>query len=393
MKRSMDSLGKKLQEKGDIGSGIWLVKIGALFHAKAVVIETNTNIVCMVGSLNMTTKAFSRNEELVLLGQADSGSKASDTKIAQWIAGEYCAKLEARSIKVPFADEAITQDSLQSLMLSGRMFHEVKESDPFRFTIGLPEEFLKINQNIHPLMKAELRDSISIESIITGRSDEDGLEKILARAVDDGSRARWKKYCLETCYGYWCPDSLRDEAETAKDSRKQSRQPKFEGDDKNEGLFSIIENQQDDITNRFLDILQNLNTQIVTRGITDTKWNVETVRGRWNNWYELLKEKLKNKDIRDRIISGVHSAPVPNVWSDPITSREFESSFIEGLQFAFSKGEVTQFKKVIRTLKDAYHLDADIIRDGKLTDILQHLDERISESFKEEDAEYLNEVA
>ena len=392
MKRRIDLLSKKIQNKGAKDSGIYLVKIGSLFHAKAVVVETNADIVCMVGSLNMTKKAFARNEELVLLGQADSGSKASTAQIAKWISGEYCEKLESNSIKVPFTDEIIFQDSLQSLMLSGRMFHEVKEADPFRFNIGLPADFLKIKQSIHPLLKAELRDSISIESIILGLQQEDGIERVLPKASEDGSRERWKKYCLETCYGYWCPDSLRNDAEKAKESRRQSRLPKFEGSDQCEGLFSIIKNNREDITICFYEILRKLNAQIVAGGITDAKWNVEKVRARWTTWYDLLIDKLKNQDIRDRIISGVHSTPVPNVWSDPITSKEFESSFMEGLQFAFSKGEVTQFKKVIKTLKDSYQLDADIIRDGKLTEILQHLEERINVTSKEDDPDFLNDV-
>ena len=370
IKEHMDSLGRKLQQKGAKGSGIWLVKIGSLFHAKAVVIETNTNIACMVGSLNMTKKAFARNEELVLLGQSEASSRESATRIAKWISGEYCEGLQAKSIQVPFIKEKIDQDSLQSLMLSGLMFHEVKEADPFRFNIRLPEKFLEIKQTIHPLMKAELKDSISLEAIITGEENDDGLGHVLPKIGEDGSRESWKKYCLDTCYGYWCPDLLRDEAEKAINSKRESRKPKYEGKD---GLFSVINSRREDITMCFQKILTRLNNQIVSENFSDPDWDVKNVLTRWKDWYGRLEKKLKNEEICARIILGVSSAPVPNVWSDPITSSEFESSFVESLQFAFAKGEVTKFRKVVITLRKVYQLDSQIMRDGDETEILQHL--------------------
>jgi len=385
-KKLMDSLGKKLQQKGANGSGIWLVKIGSLFHAKAVVIETNTNISCMVGSLNMTEKAFARNEELVLLGQSEANSRASTTQIAKWISGVYCESLKAKSKQIPFFKEKIDQDSLQSLMLSGLMFHEVKEADPFRFNIGLPEKFLEIKQTTHPLMRAELKDSISLEAIIIGSKINDGIEYTLPEIGDEGSRESWKKYCLDTCYGYWCPDSLRYEAEQAIDSKRSSREPKFNGNDNDgiEGLFSVVKNRREDITMCWQNILTRLNDQIVMGNISDPNWDVHNVLTRWEKWYDRLEEKLKNKEICDRIILGVNPAPVPNVWSDPITTSEFESSFVESLQFAFAKGEVTKFRKVINTLKMDYQLDAVKMREGDVPEIMQYLEERIIQSSKDD---------
>ncbi|KXW57460.1 hypothetical protein FEMY_20230 [Ferrovum myxofaciens] len=391
-KMCMDSLGEKLQRNGASGSGIWLVKIGSLFHAKAVVIETNTNIACMVGSLNMTKKAFARNEELVLLGQSEANNRESATRIAKRISGEYCESLQAKSKQVPFSKEKIDQDSLQSLMLSGLMFHEVKEADPFRFNIGLPERFLEIKQTIHPLMKAELKDSISLETIITGSNSNDGLGYILPKIGEDGSRESWKKYCLDTCYGFWCPDLLRDDAEQAINSKRESRKPKFEGENGKDGLFSVIKTRRKEITNCLHKILSSLNDKIIGNDISDPNWVVENVFSRWDSWYERLESKLKNEEICNRIILGVSPAPVPNVWSDPITSGEFESSFVDSLQFAFAKGEVTRFRKVITTLKETYKLDPQIMRGGNETEILQHLEERINQSSKIYDIEDLGDA-
>lgn len=384
MKEVMDRLSRKLKTGND-GSGIWLVKVGPLFHAKAVVVETNTSLRYMLGSLNMTQKAFSKNEELVGLGYADVDSKAADNKIAKWISGAYCDKLKDLSQQVPFAREKqLEPDSLQSLLLSGIMFHEEKESDPFRFNIGLPEAFLKIKQPVHPLMAAELKDSISMEAIIKGAESDDGMGVRLPIPDQSESRESWKKYCLDTCYGFWCPDLLRDEAESAVEVTRKKRSPKFEGRTIAEtghlvepGLFSIVRDNRERISACFFSILEKLDNQIAAQLPVDRDWDIKAVRIRWGRWYDRLIEKLENEQIRERIVLGVYTAPVPNVWSDPITSRVFETSWIEGLQFAWSKS--TRFKKVLKTLKQRYDLETPM-PDEATQDVLEHLEQKIAQT-------------
>jgi len=184
--KEINKLDKFLKKKTSAESGIWLVKIGALFHSKAVVLESNTRIKFMLGSLNMTEKAFSKNEELVLLGEASSKSLARDCQIARWISVEYADALKDKSIQVPYKPVSGGHSTLQGLMLSGLMFHEVRESDPFRFDFGLPSDFRRINQSVHPLMEGELKDSISIESIVIGEKNNDGLEIKLPEIDKDG---------------------------------------------------------------------------------------------------------------------------------------------------------------------------------------------------------------
>ena len=376
MKEVMDRFSRKLKTGND-SSGIWLVKAGPLFHAKAVVVETNTSLRYMLGSLNMTQKAFSKNEELVGLGYADVHSRAADNKIAKWISGDYCNELKNRSQQIPFPQtKKLEQDSLQSLLLSGLMFHEEKESDPFRFNIRLPEAFLKVKQTVHPLMAAELKDSISLEAIIRGAESDDGLGRSLPILDQGGSRESWKKYCLDTCYGFWCPDLLREEATLAVEANRKLRAPKYEGKGTLEpGLFSIVRDERVRITNCFISILGKLNDQIVDQQPIDPDWDTNAVIVRWEKWYDGLIKKLRNNEICERIVLGVFSAPVPNVWSDPITSRVFEISWTDSLQFAWSKN--TRFKKVLQTLNKKYKLDP-LMRDEDADKVLEYLEEQIA---------------
>lgn len=380
--KEINKLDKFLKKKTSAESGIWLVKIGALFHSKAVVLESNTRIKFMLGSLNMTEKAFSKNEELVLLGEASSKSLARDCQIARWISVEYADALKDKSFQVPYKPVSGGHSTLQGLMLSGLMFHEVRESDPFRFDFGLPSDFRRINQSVHPLMEGELKDSISIESIVIGEKNNDGLEIKLPEIDKDGGRDSWKKFCLDTCYGYWCPSLLREDTLKTIESKKRARKPKFIGNETREGLFETVKNRRNEITGCFQIILKGLDKRILENDkISAPDWNVKEVTGRWDSWYDRLLLKLENREICKRIVLGVSEAPVPNVWSDPLTSRKFEESFIDSLQFQFSRGAGKAAgggKKLLVTLKEAYKFDRDTIINGDHKAVLAHLEQCLS---------------
>ncbi|QTA91041.1 Uncharacterized protein dnm_071070 [Desulfonema magnum] len=57
----------------------------------------------------------------------------------------------------------------------------------------------------------------------------------------------------------------------------------------------------------------------------------------WENWYDNLLNKLNNKKYYDRLVSGIATAPVPDVWNDPLSSREFEDSCLESIIYSWSK--------------------------------------------------------
>ncbi len=385
VRNELDSIAKLIKKNGAEGSGIWLVKIGSLFHSKAIVVETNTDIQYALGSLNMTRKAFERNEEIMLIGAADSSGRANDAQVAHWIANEYCDALKEHAIQIPYSIsmEPSVQDNLQSLMLSGTMFHEMKEADPFRFQLGLPEAFLDVKQSVHPLMKAELKDSISLETIITGNVDNDGLGITLPE-IETGTLS-WKKFCLDTCYGYWCPAILSKEAQEVVSSLKLRKEPKYNGKNGVRGLFLIVNEMQNELTQKIQDIIEKVDQQIRESGIQDPRWSVDETMKRWNRWYSKLLEKLAKNEIKNRIVCGVYSAPVPNVWSDPITSKEFEHSFAESLLFAWNKGEVSGFRKVVRAIEDMYQIEASEFRDLEPEELVNEMNRRLASVSEDEE--------
>lgn len=58
----------------------------------------------------------------------------------------------------------------------------------------------------------------------------------------------------------------------------------------------------------------------------------------WNKWHTKLLEKVEeNEEFYNRLVSGIASVPTPDIWSDPLSSEEFEDSFFESIIYHWSK--------------------------------------------------------
>jgi len=77
------------------------------------------------------------------------------------------------------------------------IFFEDKESSPFNFKLGLPENVLLSVSNIHSILEAKTSDNVSILKMLNIETNK--------------KTPGWKKYCINTCYGYWCPKQLMGE--------------------------------------------------------------------------------------------------------------------------------------------------------------------------------------
>jgi hypothetical protein len=353
-KKDLDKIAKKLKRQSDKG-GVWLVRNGRLFHSKLVMIKSNRDIKVAVGSLNMTNRAFSYNEELVVFGSGSLDTKATAFQMGKWVKDTYCPRLQKTSEALPQMGRfRILRDTIREILLDGRIFHEIKENDPFRFQIGLPEKVLAIPADVHPLLEAKMVDSISLLTLLTGSRKKGGLGVTLPE-IQAAKKSR-KKYCIDTCYGQWCPHFLLDEAREALEQRTANRKPYFEK------VFDAIREKKNDLTYRFFQVAEALNKHKDI--INDPLWSLETVKEHWRNWYERLLKKLDLAEFQERVIKGIDDAPVPNVWSDPLSAKEFETSFAESFMYGCLKGVASQFRKVVKKLIEVYELDEEIIRNA-----------------------------
>ena len=326
-------LSKRILKFCSSDSGIFLVRVGKLFHSKCFIIESNNYRKFIIGSLNLTKKGLNENEELILLGTTDIAKKTKILQLTNWIIDDYLQSLEKRSIKVSQNTETrISPLFLRHILLQGNIYYELKENDPFRFKLRLPKELTDVQaQEIHPLLDGSIKDSISIIALITRRQVQGGLGKKLPEKL--GSKLSWKKYCIETCYGFWSPSFFINKISEVIEERKKLRKPYYQK------VKTIIVEERNNIFEKFKVFIEDLNNYIC-KNYSDIEWEYyqdKKIHKAWDKWYRNLEKKLNNTEYYDRLVSGITSASVPDVWNDPLSSREFEESFLESIIYYWSK--------------------------------------------------------
>ena len=329
---------KKIRSFCDSKSGIYLVQFGALFHSKAYLIEGNKKAKILFGSMNLTQKGVLSNEELVLSEEMNTTGKSSGNRLAKWLK-VYTENIHTKSVQVGRGLPEQFPSSMRQLLLDGSIYYELKEQNPFRFKLYLPEGTAKQQAGIDQLLEASITDSVSLESLITANSPV-GLGMTLPGLA--GSRSLWKKLCLETCYGYWSPESLRDELQKILDLRIIDRKPHFDE------IKKILLERDAEIAKCFFGLCLRINTHLLSVGIIDWKYGSEVeAKVAWDKWIETTKSKIANKEYYERLISGITNVPTPDVWNDPLSSDELENSFCESLLYHWSKEYSKETSNVI----------------------------------------------
>jgi len=326
-------LSKNINKFFYAGSGIFLVRFGKLFHSKCFVIQSNTHQKAIIGSLNFTKKGLNENEELILSDSSKLNDKTTVTKLSNWTIDNYIKKLRKKSKKVtPKLKREIPPLSLRHILLEGNIYYKSQENDPFRFKLCLPEEVTDVDAGeIHPLLEGRINDSISVKALITGRKSQGGLAIKLPEIK--GSKLSWRKYCVETCYGYWNPVYFSDEITEVLKKRKKKRSPYYKK------IKEILKKRKKDIFEKFSVFTKELNEHILN-GDNKCDWEyyrTGKIHTNWKEWYSKLEKKLINEEYYNKLVSGVAKVTVPDVWNDQLSAKEFEESFLESLIYYWSK--------------------------------------------------------
>jgi len=379
-RKKIEKFSRKIAKNCSEESGIWLVQSGKLFHSKCVLLESTKEAKILIGSLNLTEKAFDGNEELVLAGTGVLGGRSSANAIANDITTAYVPALVKAGKRVPSALLPVRANSIRSLLLSGTMFYEQTESDPFRFNLALPAKFRKIKTQLTHL-SGDIQNSVSVMQLLYSAESQYGLgykNEHFGRSDESPNtkkdKAAWRHLCFETCYGYWCQAELVGDVRTIIDSRMKKRKPHFEKLENS--LFSLL--AQEEVREKLCEVF-SLYVDYLEKNIPDgikAEWAAAEVKEKWGRWLNRLSHKIKNKTFCDRIIAGIIQAPVPNVWSDPITSAEFEFSFAESILYASQKNQST---KAFSKLLNSYSIDPSLLNDQSEKEILQYLETQIAE--------------
>jgi hypothetical protein len=309
------------------GSGIFLVRFGKLFHSKVYLIEGNQKGKILLGSMNLTQKGISENEEILLVDNYEIDGQAVSNRLSSWVKG-YSEILESESSRVVDDNNDNFPSCIRQFLLNGKIYYELKEQTPFRFKLSLPEGIINEQTNIHPLLDSNIADTISVEKLI---SDRNGMGVQLPSL--GSTRAYWKKYCVKTCYGYWNPDLLNKELTNTLEKRIQQRKPYYDK------VVSIIKEKEKDIKLSFIKLCEEIQSYLSEeRNVIDWRYgDLERAGDEWDKWRETLLRKIENEEFYYRLVSGIASVPTPDIWNDPLSSKEFEDSFFESIIYHWSK--------------------------------------------------------
>lgn len=315
----LNELANTVSMKFDSSSGIYLARVGRFLHSKLLVVRTSEERnFGAVGSLNFTRRGFLGNEEIMYAVKSPKSMLAYSKKILQ------------NAEKIPLNDGFIQRDiaNYRDWMLAGSIFFEDKESSPFNFKLGLPEDALSSVSNIHSILEAKTSDNVSILKIL--------------KIESNGKSPGWKKYCVNTCYGYWCPMQLTSEAiRSIDDSVKYKR-------DKLNPVLS--ENGKINLKNAYISLFNEVEKRTTKLGY---KWDKSRAIVRLDTWLTRVIRKLNDEDNQRRLLAGVGGpAVVPDLWTgDELALQEFEQSFCSHLVIELSKKKV--FNKISQFLWDS----------------------------------------
>ncbi|BCG47922.1 hypothetical protein GEOBRER4_n2773 [Citrifermentans bremense] len=316
---ALDELAQSLTagRKFNRQSGIHLVNLGRLLHSKVIALhEPDTNHVAL-GSLNFTTRGFFINEEIVAHLERRRDADEALNYVQALFAGQQCRQVPFNRTSRPAGGA-----SAREWLLQGRMFFDDKATKPFNFRLGLPEQLLRQPNFIVPGAEMQMPDNISILNLLQ-----------LPRAKEV---AKWKRFCIATCYGYWCPAQFIDVVRENIDAVNASRR---------DMVVEQVLTKADELRFRFLttfevieDNIREFNREHQTR----YRWDRKAASNRLDNWIPRVINKLKDKKNLQRLLAGVDDAVVPDLWTgDEIALREFEESFCSHLVLEVSKSKIT----------------------------------------------------
>ncbi len=306
-----NKLAGRVSRKFKDGSGIYLARIGKFFHSKLLIARTSKKRnLGAVGSLNFTRRGFCDNEEIMYAVNHPQSLL------------EYSNEILENAGKIPLNKGRIPRDTTtyHDWMLAGSIFYEDKESNPFNFRLGIPDELRTQNSNVIPGEQAQT-------------SDYYPLTKLLG--IVPSRKQSWKKFCIATCYGHWCPAQLVNQTnEEIRNGVDQQLITKIQ---------PILDNQNR-LRDKYRELFSNIESNIKRIGIgQNMQWSRTAAETRLDDWLPRVINKLQDEAVRWRLLAGV-SGPVvvPNFWaSDNLALQEFEQSFCSHIVIELSKKRCT----------------------------------------------------
>ncbi|MCQ2122667.1 MAG: phospholipase D family protein [Fibrobacter sp.] len=353
-KTRLNELARMIKQRFDKNSGIYLVNCSALFHSKFILSESTTHCQVVLGSINFTSRAFEKNEEIALSycwskKPSHPTEEALKNKLESYIGALDCSK-------IPNSTEKKKIFSVRSQLLNGSLYNELKEQASFRFDLHLPDEYLsylnaKRKKNDDIPLDIKTSGSVSLEYLLQIA----GIEtKFYEKNVSRG-RKNWKNYAIETCFGFWVPNGYKSSAVEI-DIGKFANQKKNKLND----LYSKVNTNKEKLVDSFMNLMEKIKEdrkQYFKNSIgINGEYSPHNENDNWiydrepstsiqkdvSDWIKGITNKInpsnkRYKDYQQRLCRGVSVVNVPDVWTeDPLSTEEFESSLYDSIKYYLS---------------------------------------------------------
>lgn len=315
---------------------LFAIQLGTLFHSKAFVMETNTHLASCVGSVNFTSRGFITNEEIVIteiLEQSKYRNTKNITKqVMQYMDNELSNSERVGKINFKSLIERRKTpefSGLRELFLEGRLWYEDKEQTAFNFPLNLPEKLRIRDAEVQgisiPHIDSKLGSGLNVLRLIE-------LDEKLS---DRAPKNRWRrKYCIQTCLGLWAPNIWTPLIETALISREKRKKVWL---DSVTDKFELSANEiQNDICSAYDETWEQL--QKINGVNSLDRYNQNDLKEKVADWVERMHIKLGTKSFRTKVLTGVSSVDMPDLWSaNPSDANKFELSFFDQLEYEISR--------------------------------------------------------
>lgn len=360
VKEMLDRLNSLIQNQfNPENSGVFLVQKGALFHSKFMMCKSANKYKIVLGSANMTSKAFSKNEELAISMEWNIKSNSPNENSLWNKLLTYTEKLGSpKDLVLPKDFSKLKTNDVRNRLLNGSLYCLTMEQNPFSYSLNLDNDYLSLldseqKKNNDFLLDLKSSNSITLESLINKGINGKIFSSIPSYFIHENRENQtWKYYAIETCYGFWVPTSYQESVEKSIRNRSIVKKEKLSD------LKCFIAENSNSIKNLFVVFISKIrDDRRIKRASGEVlkSWKFDAdninIRKEAENWISNMQSKLSNDKYMDRLCRGVSYVNVPDVWGDdPIASQDFEDSVYESISYYLSsKSKI--MKKICQEVK------------------------------------------
>ncbi|MCE9572524.1 MAG: phospholipase D family protein [Deltaproteobacteria bacterium] len=329
----------------------------SIFHPKIFLLRRRDSRAALVGSANATTAAMTENEEILLrIRDGIEGLEA-------YFAHIWEVKAERLGSRCPQVR------SLLNFLRTGRLFF--KTSTTFQMSFNpfgellrlLPRSERSLLTNVR-LRNSEPKPGVGPFDLVATLGMADDEEDQAARSEDEKHRASIKPFSVETCFGYWVPDAMVALLKSELDLAGRGKRRRFE-----RIAMALTDTSDSVILRAYGEYVEDAHRLLMSLPSTQALLgNLRSDPFQTREWFAERLTNLRNNLARsgyvERLCRPFTDAPVPELWDDPVSREQFETTFFEYL--AYVSNAPTQSRVPSRILEVArcdFPTDASTIRE------------------------------